>query len=225
MIDCLRSPSSPIGDAFMKLNPRLMVKNPVMFVTMVGAAISTVDALPLAAARPLVRHANRHVALVHRAVRELRRSLAEGRGKAQAKALRQTRTRTRPIKLPTTARIEVRGRRLAAQRRHRHRRAPAKSFPPTAKSSRARPRWTSPPSPANPRPSSARRGGDRSAVTGGTRVLSDEIKIRITANPGEGFLDRMISLVEGAKRQKTPNEIALTILLAGADDHLSARRS
>ena len=57
-------------------------------------------------------------------------------------------------------------------------------------------------------------GGDRSAVTGGTRVLSDEIKIRITANPGEGFLDRMISLVEGASRQKTPNEIALTILLA-----------
>jgi K+-transporting ATPase ATPase B chain len=57
-------------------------------------------------------------------------------------------------------------------------------------------------------------GGDRSAVTGGTRVLSDEIKIRVTANPGEGFLDRMISLVEGASRQKTPNEIALTILLA-----------
>jgi K+-transporting ATPase ATPase B chain len=57
-------------------------------------------------------------------------------------------------------------------------------------------------------------GGDRSAVTGGTRVLSDEIRIRITANPGEGFLDRMISLVEGASRQKTPNEIALTILLA-----------
>ena len=57
-------------------------------------------------------------------------------------------------------------------------------------------------------------GGDRSAVTGGTRVLSDVIKIRITANPGETFLDRMIALVEGAKRQKTPNEIALTILLS-----------
>ena len=57
-------------------------------------------------------------------------------------------------------------------------------------------------------------GGDRSAVTGGTRVLSDEIKIRITSNPGETFLDRMIGLVEGAKRQKTPNEIALTILLS-----------
>ena len=57
-------------------------------------------------------------------------------------------------------------------------------------------------------------GGDRSAVTGGTRVLSDVIKIRITSNPGETFLDRMIGLVEGAKRQKTPNEIALTILLS-----------
>src|SRR5690606_19192221 len=58
-------------------------------------------------------------------------------------------------------------------------------------------------------------GGDRSAVTGGTRVISDWLVVKITSNPGEGFLDRMISLVEGAKRQKTPNEIALTILLAG----------
>ena len=58
-------------------------------------------------------------------------------------------------------------------------------------------------------------GGDRSAVTGGTQVLSDHIKIRITSNPGETFLDRMIALVEGAERQKTPNEIALNILIAG----------
>src|SRR6185437_4474687 len=58
-------------------------------------------------------------------------------------------------------------------------------------------------------------GGDRSAVTGGTRVLSDQLKIKITSNPGETFLDRMIALVEGAERQKTPNEIALSILLAG----------
>ena len=66
-------------------------------------------------------------------------------------------------------------------------------------------------------------GGDRSAVTGGTRVLSDWLVVRVTANPGETFLDRMIAMVEGAKRQKTPNEIALDILLAGADDHLPAR--
>ena len=58
-------------------------------------------------------------------------------------------------------------------------------------------------------------GGDRSAVTGGTKVLSDQIRIRITSNPGETFLDRMIALVEGAERQKTPNEIALNILIAG----------
>ena len=90
----------------------------------------------------------------------------------------------------------------------------AKSFPPTATSSKARPRWTNQPSPANPRPVIRESGGDRSAVTGGTRVLSDEIKIRISINPGEGFLDRMIALVEGASRQKTPNEIALTILLS-----------
>ncbi len=65
-------------------------------------------------------------------------------------------------------------------------------------------------------------GGDRSAVTGGTRVLSDQIKVRITSNPGETFIDRMIALVEGAERQKTPNEIALNILLAGPHDHLPA---
>ena len=67
-------------------------------------------------------------------------------------------------------------------------------------------------------------GGDRSAVTGGTRVLSDWIKVRITSNPGETFLDRMIALVEGAERQKTPNEIALNILIAGLDADLPARR-
>ena len=66
-------------------------------------------------------------------------------------------------------------------------------------------------------------GGDRSAVTGGTKVLSDQIKIKITSNPGETFLDRMIALVEGAQRQKTPNEIALNILIAGLDADLPAR--
>ena len=89
----------------------------------------------------------------------------------------------------------------------------------TARSSRASPRSTSRPSRARARRSSARRG-DRSAVTGGTCVLSDRIVIRITSNPGETFIDRMIALVEGAKRQKTPNEIALTILLSGMHHHL-----
>ena len=67
-------------------------------------------------------------------------------------------------------------------------------------------------------------GGDFSAVTGGTRVLSDWIVVRVVVNPGETFVDRMIAMVENAKRQKTPNEIALTILLVGADDRLPGRR-
>ena len=67
-------------------------------------------------------------------------------------------------------------------------------------------------------------GGDRSAVTGGTRVLSDRIVVEITQEPGQSFLDRMIALVEGAERRKTPNEIALNILLAGADADLPRRR-
>ena len=66
-------------------------------------------------------------------------------------------------------------------------------------------------------------GGDRSAVTGGTTVLSDQIKVRVTANPGESFMDRMIGLIEGAKRQKTPNEIAPEHPAGGADDHLPGR--
>ena len=67
-------------------------------------------------------------------------------------------------------------------------------------------------------------GGDRSAVTGGTRVLSDRIVVEITQEPGKSFLDRMIALVEGAERRKTPNEIALNILLVGPDDHLPGGR-
>ena len=153
-------------------------------------------------------------------------AVAEGRGKAQAKALaRHAHAAPARNKIADNGKIEDRGRRLRSAKATSFWSAPAKSFPPTAKSSTARPRWTNPPSPANPRRSSARAGGDRSAVTGGTRVLSDEIKIRITANPGEGFLDRMISLVEGASRQKTPNEIALTILLAALTVDFSARLS
>ena len=66
-------------------------------------------------------------------------------------------------------------------------------------------------------------GGDRSAVTGGTKLLSDRLVIEVTQEPGKSFLDRMIALVEGAERRKTPNEIALNILLAGSDDHLRRR--
>jgi K+-transporting ATPase ATPase B chain len=140
-------------------------------------------------------------------------AVAEGRGKAQAKSLRATRTRTSANKISGNGKIETvdadsltqgrhrcrsRGRNHSRRRRNHSGAATVDESAITGESA----------------PVIREAGGDRSAVTGGTRVLSDEIKIRITANPGEGFLDRMISLVEGASRQKTPNEIALTILLA-----------
>ena len=140
-------------------------------------------------------------------------AVAEGRGKAQAKALRQTRTRTSANKIADGGKIEIvdadslRKGDLVFVRTSEIIPADGEVILGAATVDESAITGES-------APVIREAGGDRSAVTGGTRVLSDEIKIRITANPGEGFLDRMISLVEGASRQKTPNEIALTILLA-----------
>jgi potassium-transporting ATPase ATP-binding subunit len=201
-----------IGDAFKKLDPRLMVKNPVMFVTLVGAVICTVDAF---------RSPGQTLFVTQIAVwlwftvlfANFAEAIAEGRGKAQARALRATRTSTSANKISGNGKIETvdadslrkgdivlvrAGEVISADGEVILGAATVDESAITGESA----------------PVIREAGGDRSAVTGGTRVLSDEIKIRITANPGEGFLDRMISLVEGASRQKTPNEIALTILLA-----------
>jgi potassium-transporting ATPase ATP-binding subunit len=201
-----------IGDAFKKLDPRLMVKNPVMFVTMVGAVICTVDAF---------RSPGQTLFVAQIAVwlwftvlfANFAEAVAEGRGKAQARALRQTRTRTNANKLNAGGSIEtvdataLRKGDVVLARTNEIIPADGEVILGAATVDESAITGES-------APVIREAGGDRSAVTGGTRVLSDEIKIRITANPGEGFLDRMISLVEGASRQKTPNEIALTILLA-----------
>ena len=201
-----------IGDAFKKLNPRLMVKNPVMFVTLVGAVICTVNAF---------RSPGETLFVAQIAVwlwftvlfANFAEAVAEGRGKAQAKALRQTRTRTNANKLNASGTIEtvdadsLRKGDVVVVRATEIIPADGEVILGAATVDESAITGES-------APVIREAGGDRSAVTGGTRVLSDEIKIRITANPGEGFLDRMISLVEGASRQKTPNEIALTILLA-----------
>ncbi|MGH7941595.1 MAG: potassium-transporting ATPase subunit KdpB [Limisphaerales bacterium] len=205
-----------IGDAFKKLDPRLMAKNPVMFVTLVGAVITSVD---------VFRSPGGQFAFVLQIAiwlwftvlfANFAEAVAEGRGKAQAKALRATRTRTTANKIIGNGKADkieavdadslrkddvilVRGTEIIpADGEIIEGAATVDESAITGESA----------------PVIREAGGDRSAVTGGTRVLSDVIKIRITANPGEGFLDRMISLVEGAKRQKTPNEISLTILLA-----------
>ncbi len=201
-----------LGDAFKKLNPRLMVRNPVMFVTLVGAVISTVDAF---------RSPGETGFVVQIAVwlwftvlfANFAEAVAEGRGKAQAKALRQTRTQTNANKISSDGKTEIvdadslRKGDLVLVRAGEIIPADGEIIAGAATVDESAITGES-------APVIREAGGDRSAVTGGTRVLSDELKIRISANPGEGFLDRMISLVEGASRQKTPNELALTILLA-----------
>ncbi|MDB6036172.1 MAG: kdpB [Verrucomicrobiales bacterium] len=200
-----------IADSFRKLNPRLMIKNPVMFVTMVGAALTTVGIFPSPTERGFI--AQLAIWLWFTVLfANFAEAVAEGRGKAQAASLRK-------------ARKDTMARRL---RNGREEKVPA----PDLKKDDTVVCEAGDVIPADgdviegiasvdeaaitgeSAPVIRESGGDRSAVTGGTRVLSDRIVVRVTMDKGGGFLDRMIALVEGAQRQKTPNEIALTILLA-----------
>jgi K+-transporting ATPase ATPase B chain len=209
-----------IVDAFLKLNPRWMIRNPVMFVTEVGSILTTVLWL-----QALFGHGEASSAFVGGIALWLwlcvlfanfSEALAEGRGKAQAAALRKTRQETQAKRLnqpkhgakyESVSSNELRqndvflveaGDIIPTDGEVIEGIASVNESAVTGESA----------------PVIRESGGDRSAVTGGTRILSDWLIVRVTANPGEGFLDRMISLVEGAKRQKTPNEIALNILLA-----------
>src|SRR5271163_1446876 len=206
-----------VWESFVKLNPRTLAANPVMFVVEVGATLTTIDLI-----RGVVQHSHGFGFSLQITLwlwftvlfANFAEAMAEGRGKAQAEALRKSRAETVARRLKQDGSIEsVPGSQLRSGDLVM---VTAGEFVPgdgevvegvasvdesaiTGESA----------------PVIRESGGDRSAVTGGTRVLSDEIKIRITSNPGETFLDRMIRLVEGASRQKTPNEIALNILLAG----------
>jgi K+-transporting ATPase ATPase B chain len=200
-----------VVDSFKKLDPRLMIKNPVMFVTMVGAAVTTVDIFTATADRGFIAQ----IALwlwFTVLFANFAEAMAEGRGKAQAQALRKTRVLTKTRRLGKNGLEEISATELRKDDIVVVRAGeviPADGDVIEGAASVDESAIT-----GESAPVIRESGGDRSAVTGGTRVLSDEIKIRISVNPGEGFLDRMISLVEGAQRQKTPNEIALTILLA-----------
>ncbi|WP_263381368.1 potassium-transporting ATPase subunit KdpB [Granulicella arctica] len=206
-----------LGDAFVKLDPRVMMKNPVMFVVEVGSIITSIYVV-------------RNVMAGHHTLRfdlqitlwlwftvlfaNFAEAMAEGRGKAQADALRLAKSETTAIRIKRDGQPEeapssdlrsgdiclvVAGGMIPGDGEVIEGVASVDESAITGESA----------------PVIREAGGDRSAVTGGTRVLSDQIKVRITSNPGETFLDRMIALVEGAERQKTPNEIALNILLAG----------
>jgi K+-transporting ATPase ATPase B chain len=201
-------------DSFKKLNPLSLLKNPVIFVTEVGAAITTHGLL--------FRSGDEPVGFVLQVTLWLwftvlfanfAEAMAEGRGKAQAKALRKTRTRTLANRLRADGSVE----RIPAEQMRMGDLfivSAGEIIPADGEIIEGVATVDESAITGESAPVIREAGGDRSAVTGGTRVLSDRIKVRVTANPGESFLDRMIALVEGARRQKTPNEIALTILLS-----------
>ena len=201
-----------IGDSFRKLNPRVMVKNPVMFVTMVGAALTTIGIFTAASSlRGFV--AQLAIWLWFTVLfANFAEAMAEGRGKAQAAALRRMRTTTLARRLRNGREDQVpatdleKGDTVVCETGDT---IPADGDVIEGIASVDEAAIT-----GESAPVIRESGGDRSAITGGTRVLSDRIIIRVTMDKGHGFLDRMIALVEGAQRQKTPNEIALTILLA-----------
>ena len=204
-------------ESFRKLNPRTMVKNPVMFVVEAGALLTSIQL------GQDLWHYSGHFGWELQITLWLwftvlfanfAEAMAEGRGKAQAETLRKARAETPAHRLKRDGNIETvsssmltaadvvvvsAGEFIPGDGEVIEGIASVDESAITGESA----------------PVIRESGGDRSAVTGGTRVLSDEIKVRITSNPGETFLDRMIHLVEGASRQKTPNEIALNILLAG----------
>jgi K+-transporting ATPase ATPase B chain len=205
-----------IGDSFVKLNPRTMMKNPVMFVVEVGALMTTVLAgRDLASGAALGGFTFQITLWLWFTVlfANFAEAMAEGRGKAQADTLRKTKTETTARKLingktETVAATMLRAGDVVLVEA-------SETIPGDGDVIEGIASVDESAITGESAPVIRESGGDRSAVTGGTKVLSDWIRVKITSNPGETFLDRMIALVEGAERQKTPNEIALNIVIAG----------
>ena len=204
-------------DSFVKLNPRTLMKNPVMFVVEIGSALLTIDLI-----RDVVSRSHSFGFEFQITIwlwftvlfANFAEAMAEGRGKAQADTLRKARTDTVAYKLkPDGCTIEMSASKLRAGDVVLV--SAGQFIPGDGEVIEGIASVDESAITGESAPVIRESGGDRSAVTGGTRVLSDEVKIRITSNPGETFLDRMIRMVEGASRQKTPNEIALNILLSG----------
>src|SRR6195952_680868 len=210
--------AAAVRDAFLKLNPAKLIKTPVMFVTSIVPSLSTilfVKGMVTGPGHPVFEGQLVFWLWLTVLFGNVAEALAEGRGKAQAASLRATKADLRAKKLIGVAgawemvdatRLVIgdevlveTGDLVPADGEVIEGVASVNEAAITGESA----------------PVIREGGGDRSAVTAGTRVVSDWLKVRVTAGPGEGFLDRMIALVEGAERQKTPNEIALTILLVG----------
>ena len=205
-----------IGDSFTKLDPRWQARNPVMFIVEVGALVTLLFFL-----RDIVTGGKSTgfdfaiAAWLWFTVlfANFAEAVAEGRGKAQADFLRRSKSDTQARKLVPGGEVVVSATQL--RRGDRVRIDVNELIPGDGEVVEGAASVDESAITGESAPVIRESGGDRSAVTGGTRVLSDYLIVTITSNPGETFLDRMIGLVEGAKRQKTPNEIALSILLAG----------
>jgi K+-transporting ATPase ATPase B chain len=205
-----------IADSFRKLDPRVQIRNPVMFIVEAGSVITTIvwiQELTGRAGNPLFTGQVAFWLWFTVLFANFAEAMAEGRGKAQAASLRKAKTGTTAVRVLPGGRREIvnatslrsgdivrveAGQMIPGDGEIIEGVASVDESAITGESA----------------PVIREAGGDRSAVTGGTKVLSDWIVVKITSNPGETFLDRMIALVEGAVRQKTPNEIALNILLA-----------
>jgi K+-transporting ATPase ATPase B chain len=205
-----------IGDSLRKLDPRIQFKNPVMFIVEVGSLLTTIvwiQELADGTGNPLFTGQVAFWLWFTVLFANFAEAMAEGRGKAQAATLRQAKTETTAVRvLPDgqTESLNASGLRSGdIVRVEAGQLIPGDGEIVEGVASVDESAIT-----GESAPVIREAGGDRSAVTGGTRVLSDWIVVKITSNPGETFLDRMIALVEGAVRQKTPNEIALNILLA-----------
>ena len=200
-------------DAVVKLDPRTMMKNPVMFVVEVGSVVTTL--LLFRGKQSFAFNLQITLWLWFTVLfANFAEAMAEGRGKAQADTLRKARSETEARRLLADGTIEtVPSAKLRSGDVVMV--AASELVPGDGEVIEGVASVDESAITGESAPVIREAGGDRSAVTGGTRVLSDVIKVRITSNPGETFLDRMIALVEGAERQKTPNEIALNILLAG----------
>ncbi len=204
------------ADALRKLNPLAMLRNPVMFVVGVGSVLTTVLLLQDIFHRQGNTKFDLQITLwlwFTVLFANFAEAMAEGRGKAQADALRQAKSETTAYRIRSGVVEEVPSSKLRANDLVRV--VAGQMIPGDGEVVEGVASVDESAITGESAPVIREAGGDRSAVTGGTRVLSDEIIVRITSNPGETFLDRMIALVEGAERRKTPNEIALNILLAG----------
>lgn len=203
-------------DALIKLNPRAMMRNPVMFVVEIGSALTTVLLLiDIFTGRGHIGF-NLQITLwlwFTVLFANFAEAVAEGRGKAQADALRQAKSETTAYRIVKDTVQEIPSSQLRLNDVVRV--SAGHMIPGDGEVIEGVASVDESAITGESAPVIREAGGDRSAVTGGTRVLSDSILVRITSNPGETFLDRMIALVEGAERKKTPNEIALNILLAG----------